>query len=111
MATRDIEPLELVMWDNAAALGPRMGTAPVCLQVIVVMVMVMVMVMAGPGSHLICLLNNPKHLIFFLQCLKPVDGSYMCPECGWPMCDEKCAKGRSHEIECSTLKAATKKVI
>ena len=40
MATRDIEPLELVMWDNAAALGPRMGTAPVCLQVIVVMVMV-----------------------------------------------------------------------
>ena len=60
MATRDIEPLELVMWDNAAALGPRMGTAPVCLQVIVVMVMVM----AGPGSHLICLLNNPKH--FFL---------------------------------------------
>jgi len=75
VATRDIEPLELVMWDNAAALGPRMGTAPVC-----------------------------------LQCLKPVDGSYMCPECGWPMCDEKCAKGRSHEIECSTLKAATKKI-
>ena len=33
VATRDIEPLELVMWDNAAALGPRMGTAPVCLQV------------------------------------------------------------------------------
>ena len=66
VATRDIEPLELVMWDNAAALGPRMGTAPVCLQVIVVvvMVMVMVMVMAGPGSHLICLLYNPKH--FFL---------------------------------------------
>ena len=62
MATRDIEPLELVMWDNAAALGPRMGTAPVCLQVIVVTVMVMVM--AGPGSHLICLLYNPKH--FFL---------------------------------------------
>ena len=52
-----------------------------------------------------------KHLNLFLQCLKPVDGSYMCPECGWPMCEEKCAKGRSHEIECSTLKAATKKVI
>ena len=32
VATRDIEPLELVMWDNAAALGPRMGSAPVCLQ-------------------------------------------------------------------------------
>merc|ERR1719266_432028 len=27
VATRDIEPLELVMWDNAAALGPRRGLA------------------------------------------------------------------------------------
>jgi len=32
VAVRDIEPLELVMWDNAAALGPRMGCPPVCLQ-------------------------------------------------------------------------------
>ncbi|XP_023328599.1 protein msta isoform X2 [Eurytemora carolleeae] len=29
---RDIEPLELIMWDGAAAMGPRMGGAPVCLQ-------------------------------------------------------------------------------
>ena len=32
VATRDIEPLEMVMWDNAATLGPRMGCAPCCLQ-------------------------------------------------------------------------------
>ena len=32
VATRDIEALEIVMWDNAAALGPRMGSPPVCLQ-------------------------------------------------------------------------------
>jgi len=32
VAVRDIEPLELVMWDAAAALGPRMGCPPVCLQ-------------------------------------------------------------------------------
>ena len=32
VAVRDIEPLELVMWDSAAALGPRMGCAPCCLQ-------------------------------------------------------------------------------
>jgi hypothetical protein len=75
VATRDIAALELVMWDNAAALGPRMGTAPVC-----------------------------------LQCLKPVDGSYMCPECAWPMCDQKCAEGHSHKIECALLKGATEKV-
>lgn len=32
VATRNLEPLELVMYDNAAAMGPRMGSAPVCLQ-------------------------------------------------------------------------------
>ena len=37
------------------------------------------------------------------QCLKPVDGSYRCPRCGWPMCDETCAGGKAHMIECSTL--------
>jgi len=32
VATRDIDPLELILWDNAAAMGPRMGGKPVCLQ-------------------------------------------------------------------------------
>jgi len=32
VATRDIEPLELIMWDSPAALGPRMGGLPVCLE-------------------------------------------------------------------------------
>jgi len=32
VASRDIEPLELIMWDTAAAMGPRMGSPPVCLQ-------------------------------------------------------------------------------
>jgi len=32
VATRDVEPLELVLWDGAAAMGPRMGGLPVCLQ-------------------------------------------------------------------------------
>jgi len=31
VATRVIEPLELIMWDEAACLGPRMGGPPVCL--------------------------------------------------------------------------------
>ena len=33
VAVRDIAPLELVMWDSAACLGPRMGCAVCCLQV------------------------------------------------------------------------------
>ena len=75
VATRDIEPLELVMWDNAAALGPRMGCSPAC-----------------------------------LQCLKPADGSFRCGNCNWPVCDQKCADGNAHKIECETLKNAKEKV-
>jgi len=75
VAVRDIEPLELVMWDSAAALGPRMGCAPCC-----------------------------------LQCLKPVDGSYFCQVCSWPVCNEKCSAGTAHKIECETLKNVKEKV-
>ena len=75
VAVRDIEALELVMWDNAAALGPRMGCPPCC-----------------------------------LQCLKPVDGSFVCPACSWPMCSEQCAQGRAHSIECSILKNCPDKI-
>ena len=75
VATRDIEPLEMVLWDNAACLGPRMGCAPCC-----------------------------------LQCLKPVTGEAVCGQCGWPVCDEKCAQGKVHCIECDTLKQSKEKV-
>ena len=75
VAVRDIEPLELVMWDSAACLGPRMGCPPCC-----------------------------------LQCLKRTDGTFSCPECGWPMCDLQCAQGKSHAIECHTLKNSPEKV-
>jgi len=75
VATRDIEPLELIMWDNAAALGPRMGCPPVC-----------------------------------LQCLKSCNGSFRCANCNWPTCDQKCADGNTHKIECETLKNAKDQV-
>ena len=75
VAVRDIEPLELVMWDNAACLGPRMGCPPCC-----------------------------------LQCLKKTDGEYKCPDCGWPMCDKKCAQGMSHAIECQTLARSEERI-
>jgi len=32
VATRNIQPLELILWDDAAAMGPRMGGTAVCLQ-------------------------------------------------------------------------------
>jgi len=75
VAVRDIEPLELIMWDYGAVLGPRMGCSPCC-----------------------------------LQCLKPADGSYQCENCHWPVCNQKCAGGPAHKIECDTLKNAKEKV-
>ena len=32
VASRDIQPLELVLWDKAAAVGPGADTLPVCLE-------------------------------------------------------------------------------
>lgn len=75
VATRDIEALELVMWDNAAALGPRMGSPPVC-----------------------------------LDCLKPLDGSYRCSQCQWPVCSKECEMGNAHKFECELLTNAAEKV-
>ena len=75
VAVRDIEPLELVLWDSPAALGPKMGCSPVC-----------------------------------LQCLKPADGRFRCENCNWPVCDQECADGTTHKIECETLKNAKEKV-
>jgi len=36
-----------------------------------------------------------------LACYKPVTNKYVCPKCGWPMCNEKCAKSPVHEAECN----------
>uniref|UniRef100_A0A0K2TV79 Protein msta n=2 Tax=Lepeophtheirus salmonis TaxID=72036 RepID=A0A0K2TV79_LEPSM len=35
-----------------------------------------------------------------LSCYAPVDGRYMCPLCGWPMCNEICRNSPAHIPEC-----------
>ncbi len=46
------------------------------------------------GSSLVC-----------LQCLKqlPDDHLYQCNQCKWPVCNEKCEKGKCHQRECEAL--------
>ena len=35
-----------------------------------------------------------------------VDGSYLCPKCGFPMCEEMCAYGEDHSsLECPVFAA------
>ena len=46
-----------------------------------------------------------------LQCLKKVDGSFVCEHCRWPVCDPKCQSGKTHARECQILAGATQKVM
>jgi hypothetical protein len=39
-----------------------------------------------------------------LGCFDPVDGSYVCSGCGWPMCGSECEKrSKLHGVECAVL--------
>ena len=35
-----------------------------------------------------------------LDCLTPIDGSYLCSKCNLPLCSSKCENGKHHQIEC-----------
>ena len=65
VATRDIDPLELIIEDDPAIFGPNHDTVTAC-----------------------------------LECLLPVDGSYLCSKCDLPLCSEDCENGPNHKPEC-----------
>ena len=65
IAARDIKPLELILWEEPAVVGPYSK--------------------AGSGC---------------LQCLKKVDGKYLCSGCQFPMCNVVCEKSAFHQDEC-----------
>jgi hypothetical protein len=83
VAVRDIEPLELVLWDSAAAMGPRMGSSTVCLQ---------------------CLKPLPAAKD------AAEAAKQRCAACGWPVCGPDCASGPAHRIECPALAEAAKSI-
>ena len=71
VATRDIDPLELILIEDPAVVGPYSKSMNGC-----------------------------------LQCFKKVDGSFCCPGCRFPMCDERCAGGARHADECDFFSKA-----
>jgi len=48
------------------------------------------------------LLLGPKQVTMpvCLGCFSPVDGSYSCSQCGWPMCSSDCEMMSLHKPEC-----------
>ena len=53
-----------------------------------------------------CFAQGPNHTLTnntCLECLKEVEDGTTCSKCGWPVCNETCASGPNHSIECQTL--------
>ena len=78
---RDIQPLELIVIDQPAVLGPASKTKPICLECL-----------KGP---LQVDLDNPD------KCLR-------CPQCFFPLCSEACLSQRTlhSDEECRILSAS-----
>ena len=66
--SRDIQPDEVILFEEPLIIGPKQATYPVC-----------------------------------LSCYRRVDGSYLCVNCGWPLCDQNCQVGPDHQEECQFL--------
>jgi len=54
------------------------------------------------------LVIGPKQATYpvCLSCYRRVDGSYLCTDCGWPLCDQQCQTDNcDHRAECQFLAA------
>lgn len=52
------------------------------------------------------LLLGPKNITepVCLGCYRPVDGSYVCRGCSFPMCGPDCEASEDHQVECKAVK-------
>ncbi|XP_059094035.1 uncharacterized protein LOC131889058 isoform X1 [Tigriopus californicus] len=57
----------------------------------------------GPNHH-----SKPS----CLECMRKVDGSYLCPKCQFPMCEEMCSLGEDHSgNECEIFTGIADKIL
>ena len=59
------------------------------------------------------MLMGPNHTAApsCLDCMRKVDGSYLCPECNFPLCGEMCAYGEEHASrECKVFATVEPKI-
>jgi hypothetical protein len=53
----------------------------------------------------VCSTGGEEILPLCLGCYRPVGGSFLCSECGWPMCCQACCNMQQHkDWECSVFK-------
>uniref|UniRef100_A0A6A7FNU5 Protein msta-like n=2 Tax=Hirondellea gigas TaxID=1518452 RepID=A0A6A7FNU5_9CRUS len=58
------------------------------------------------------ILIGPKQITepVCLACYRPVDGSYKCKKCGFPMCDSDCQDADTHQPECEAVSGSGRPV-
>ena len=82
---RDIEPLELLIDDTAAAIGPKQITSPVCL------------------GCLEPVQTQPKEETGS-DVEEENDGVFWCPSCNFPLCSAECSRAPLHTTnECTVF--------
>ena len=97
VATRDIDPLELILVEEPAVVGPYSKSTNGCLQ-------------CFKKASSIYTLSDILAALCRLQwgilkrCSHQVDNSFRCPGCRFPMCNERCTKGDRHRDECEFFK-------
>ena len=64
----------------------------------------------APALHPVAIQGKEGIKFFHLATLK-VDGSYLCPECNFPLCGEMCAYGGEHaDRECKVFSGVEPKI-
>ena len=85
VAARDIDQGELIFSEEALVKGPNHTlTTPHCLECLKVHI----------GRSQKNMRNTRNH--YFQE----VEEGVVCSDCGWPICNEECAAGPNHQIEC-----------
>ncbi len=94
VATRDLSPLDVVMEDSPAVYGPEHDTVPVCLECL--------------NRYVYFFILYKNYFLANLATPSRVDGSYLCPSCGLPLCGEACfLSRRNHRPECEVFSSSS----
>ena len=90
VAARDIDQGELIFSEEALVKGPNHTlTTPHCLECLKV------------GRSQKNMRNTRNH--YFQE----LEEGVVCSDCGWPICNEECAAGPNHQIECKVFDSLT----
>ena len=79
--------MELILIDPGTVTGPNYTTKPMCLDCL--------KPVNGYLSSKITLKSFHQSMILFRE--------YVCPQCGYPMCNLQCSSGQNHRLECEIL--------